>query len=328
MAVSNSENLGLKIQDDEEFLSIEPTAENFEKIDAAYGEMLADIAAKAADTTEKFQGVNTALAGKSDKTHAHTADEISETDDKKVLTVAERTKLAEIASKATRNVVDSALNANSTNAVENAVIVAALAEKSNKTHTHTAAEISETSEKKVLTAAERTKLAGIAAGATKNIVDTALDKNSTNAICNKVVTETLGEQLTSILGVSLYASRLASHVSEQGAFGTDGDGSSGKMYLGELLLQWGSVTHKNAAAKTVEEIDVNFESGYNYKNAKYIVLTQAMTATPQNVATACYNRKATGFVIEHYRADTKASAIGWLTIGRGAKNATEEALDA
>ena len=196
-----------------------------------------------------------------------------------------------------------------------------------KNHAHTADEISETSEKKVLTAAERTKLAGIAAGATKNIVDTELDKNSTNAVCNKVVTETLGEQLTSILGMSLYASRLASHVSEQGAFGTDGDGSSGKMYLGELLLQWGFVKKANAQGDTVESVNVSFDKNYYYKNDNsFFAVAAPITSVPQKISVAVSGRTKSGFVINHFRTSTQETHIVWLTLGRGTKNATEAAI--
>lgn len=41
MATTESENLGLTLQDDNEFVSIEVTAENFRKIDEAFGKIQA-----------------------------------------------------------------------------------------------------------------------------------------------------------------------------------------------------------------------------------------------------------------------------------------------
>ena len=49
------------------------------------------------------------------------------------------------------------------------------------------------------TATEKSKLAGIATGATKNVIDSSLSTSSTNAVQNKVVTAKLNE-LNNTLG--------------------------------------------------------------------------------------------------------------------------------
>lgn len=59
--------------------------------------------------------------------------------------------------------------------------------KADSSHTHTLDDVTETTEKKILTAAERTKLSNIATGANKTVVDTALSATSTNPVQNKVI---------------------------------------------------------------------------------------------------------------------------------------------
>ena len=70
--------------------------------------------------------------------------------------------------------------------VSNAVQTA-LDDKADNGHTHTLDDISETISKKIMTAAERSKLNGIATGANKTVVDSTLSNTSTNPVQNKVV---------------------------------------------------------------------------------------------------------------------------------------------
>ena len=63
----------------------------------------------------------------------------------------------------------------------------ALNGKADDDHTHTLDEISETTDKKIMTAAERSKLSGIATGANKTTVDASLSSTSTNPVQNKAV---------------------------------------------------------------------------------------------------------------------------------------------
>lgn len=70
--------------------------------------------------------------------------------------------------------------------VSNAVQTA-LDGKADNGHTHTLDDISETTSKKIMTAAERSKLNGIATGANKTVVDSTLSNTSTNPVQNKVV---------------------------------------------------------------------------------------------------------------------------------------------
>lgn len=75
--------------------------------------------------------------------------------------------------------------------------------KAAASHTHTLDNISETTTKKVMTADERTKLSGIATGANKTIVDTAMSSTSTNPVQNKTVNSALGNKVDKVTGKGL-----------------------------------------------------------------------------------------------------------------------------
>ncbi len=124
--------------------------------------------------------VNTALGNKVDKVDGKG---LSTND----YTTDEKTKLANIEAAANRTVVDSAISSTSTNPVTSKAISTALASK-----------VDAVSGKSLstndYTTAEKTKLAGIAEGANKTTVDTALSTTSTNPVTNKAVTEALAEK--------------------------------------------------------------------------------------------------------------------------------------
>ena len=99
---------------------------------------------------------------------------------------------------ANRPTVDSALSSSSTNPVQNKVIKSALDGKSDSGHTHGAAS---TSVNGFMTTAMVTKLNGIAEGANKTTVDSALSSSSTNPVQNKVINTALaGKVNTSAVG--------------------------------------------------------------------------------------------------------------------------------
>lgn len=66
-------------------------------------------------------------------------------------------------------IVDTALSATSTNAIQNKTVKLALDDKAPLEHIHTLDDVSETTAKKIMTADERTKLSGIATGANKYV---------------------------------------------------------------------------------------------------------------------------------------------------------------
>lgn len=150
-------------------------------------------------------------------THTHSLDSVTETTTKKIMTVAERTKLSGIAENA-NNYTHPASHAASmitglstvatsgkyadlsgkptsmtptahTHAQSDVTGLAdALAGKAATSHTHGAVTASANG---MMIAADKTKLDGIAAGANKTAVDSALSSTSTNPVQNKVIDNAL-----------------------------------------------------------------------------------------------------------------------------------------
>lgn len=106
----------------------------------------------------------TALNGKADASHSHSNATASASG---FMSNSDKSKLDGVETGANKTVVDTALSSTSTNPVQNKVINSALAGKAATSHTHTLDNVSETTSKKIMTAAERTKLNEIATGANK-----------------------------------------------------------------------------------------------------------------------------------------------------------------
>jgi hypothetical protein len=99
-------------------------------------------------------------------------------------TNADKTKLDGIEAGANKTIVDSALSSTSTNPVQNKVIDAALGNKVDKVSGKGLSTNDYTTD-------EKNKLAGIAEGANKTIVDSSLSSTSTNPVQNKVINSAL-----------------------------------------------------------------------------------------------------------------------------------------
>ena len=97
-----------------------------------------------------------------------------------LMSAADKKKLDGIATGATKITVDTALSSTSTNPVQNKVINSALSGKAGTS-------VATTNTNGLMSAADKTKLNGIATGANKTIVDTTLSDSSTNPVQNKVV---------------------------------------------------------------------------------------------------------------------------------------------
>lgn len=102
-------------------------------------------------------------------------------------TTDEKNKLSGIAAGANKTVVDSALNANSTNPVQNKVINTALAGKASTA-------VASQTANGLFSAADKKKLDGIAEGANKITVDAALSESSVNPVQNMAVQKALTAQ--------------------------------------------------------------------------------------------------------------------------------------
>lgn len=97
-----------------------------------------------------------------------------------LMSAADKAKLNGIAKGATKIKVDTALSNTSTNPVQNKVIYSALSGKAGTS-------VATTNTNGLMSAADKTKLNGIAKDANKTIVDTTLSDSSTNPVQNKVI---------------------------------------------------------------------------------------------------------------------------------------------
>lgn len=112
-------------------------------------------------------------------------------DGSKLMSEEDKSKLDSIAPNATAVTVDSTLSSTSTNPVQNKVINSALGDKVDKV----SGKGLSTND---FTTAEKEKLAGITAGATKVTVDSALSGTSTNPVQNKVINTALAGKVGSV----------------------------------------------------------------------------------------------------------------------------------
>lgn len=135
------------------------------------------------------KAINTALSNKVDKVSGKG---LSSND----FTADLKSKLEDIDIGANKTIVDSSLNATSTNPVQNGAIYTALDTKVDKVTGKQLSAEDFTSELK-------SKLEGIATGANKITVDTALSSTSTNPVQNKVINTTLGNKVDKVNGKGL-----------------------------------------------------------------------------------------------------------------------------
>lgn len=119
------------------------------------------------------KAVKTALDGKAGTAEATTGAA-------GLMSAADKTKLVGIETGANKTVVDAALDAGSTNPVQNKAVKAALDGKAGTA-------VATTSANGLMSAADKTKLDGIEEGTTRVIVDDAMSGTSTNPVQNKVV---------------------------------------------------------------------------------------------------------------------------------------------
>ena len=105
-----------------------------------------------------------------------------------LMSASDYTKLRNIESGATKTIVDAALDATSTNPVQNKAVKTALDGKAGTA-------VATASANGLMSAADKTKLDGVEAGANKTTVDAALDAASENPVQNKAVKAALDGKL-------------------------------------------------------------------------------------------------------------------------------------
>lgn len=106
-----------------------------------------------------------------------------------LMSASDKKKLDGIATGATKITVDTSLSSTSTNPVQNKVINSALSGKAGTS-------VATTNTNGLMSAADKTKLDGIATGANKITVDSSLSASSTNPVQNKVIKSALDGKLS------------------------------------------------------------------------------------------------------------------------------------
>lgn len=160
-----------------------------------------------------------------------------------LMSANDKKKLDGIAIGATKITVDTALSSTSTNPVQNKVINSALSGKAGTS-------VATTSANGLMSAADKTKLNGIATGATKITVDAALSSTSTNPVQNKAVKTELDKK----------ADKTALDSKFDKVGGTLTGNLTGKYITGT----WLQTTEATDYGRTPDKIAVLDESGWVY----------------------------------------------------------------
>lgn len=169
-----------------------------------------------------------------------------------LMSAADKKKLDGIAKGATKITVDTALSNTSTNPVQNKVIHSALSGKAGTS-------VATTSANGLMSAADKTKLNGIAKEANKTIVDTTLSDSSTNPVQNKVIKTELDKKADN---TALDAK--ADKTALDGKLDKTGGTLTGNLTGKYLTGTWLQTTASTDLGRTPGKIAVLDESGWVY----------------------------------------------------------------
>lgn len=169
-----------------------------------------------------------------------------------LMSAADKAKLNGIAEGATKIKVDTALSNTSTNPVQNKVIYSALSGKAGTS-------VATTNTNGLMSAADKTKLNGIAKDANKTIVDTTLSNTSTNPVQNKVIKAELDKKADN---TALDAK--ADKTALDGKLDKTGGTLTGNLTGKYLTGTWLQTTASTDLGRTPGKIAVLDESGWVY----------------------------------------------------------------
>lgn len=169
-----------------------------------------------------------------------------------LMSAADKKKLDGIAKGATKVTVDTALSSTSTNPVQNKVINSALSGKAGTS-------VATTSANGLMSAADKTKLNGIAKDANKTIVDTTLSDSSTNPVQNKVIKTELDKKADK---TALDAK--ADKTALDGKLDKTGGTLTGNLTGKYLTGTWLQTTASTDLGRTPGKVAVLDESGWVY----------------------------------------------------------------
>lgn len=152
------------------------------------------------------------------------------------MSAADKVKLDGIAAGANKTVVDEALDAASTNPVQNKAVKTALDGKAGTA-------VATASANGLMSAADKTKLDGVEAGANKTIVDAALDATSTNPVQNKAVKAALDSKLSTLGGEISASLRVGQTVSAEGSVSVGRTSTDTGIHFEKAASDAGRISH-------------------------------------------------------------------------------------
>ena len=152
------------------------------------------------------------------------------------MSAADKAKLDGIEAGANKTVVDAALDAASTNPVQNKAVKAALDGKAGTA-------VATTSANGLMSAADKTKLDGVEAGANKTTVDAALDAASENPVQNKAVKAALDSKLSTRGGEISASLNVGQTVSAEGSVSVGRTSSDTGIHFEKAASDAGRISH-------------------------------------------------------------------------------------
>lgn len=153
-----------------------------------------------------------------------------------LMSKADKTKLDGIEAGANKTIVDAALDASSTNPVQNKAVKAALDSKASAAEATTGAA-------GLMSAADKAKLDGVEAGANKTTVDAALDAASENPVQNKAVKAALDGELSTRGGEISASLRVGQTVSAEGSVSTGVTSTDTGIHFEKAASDAGRISH-------------------------------------------------------------------------------------
>ena len=152
------------------------------------------------------------------------------------MSAADKAKLNSVEDGANKTVVDAALDADSTNPVQNKAVKTALDGKAGTA-------VATTSANGLMSAADKTKLDGVEAGANKTIVDAALDAASENPVQNKAVKAALDGKLSTLGGEISGHLDVGQTVSAEGSVSVGRTSSDTGIHFEKAASDAGRISH-------------------------------------------------------------------------------------
>ena len=153
-----------------------------------------------------------------------------------MMSAADKAKLDVVEDGANKTVVDAALDADSANPVQNKAVKAALDGKAGTA-------VATTSANGLMSAADKTKLDGVEAGANKTIVDDAMSDTSTNPVQNKAVKAALDSKLSTQGGEISGHLSVGLTVSAEGSVSTGGTSTDTGIHFEKAASDAGRISH-------------------------------------------------------------------------------------